>query len=170
MIRALGLSVLLLCGCAGAPQPAPPQPSGSRDPRVTAITGRELAERIQHPRGKATLVNVWASWCAPCAHEFPLLLRQSRALAPRGVETILLSVDEPEDRAAVEAFARRYQADEGVYVRAGDDAELMKALGSGWSGGLPATMIFGPHGELRFFHEGELEEEELIQAAELVLE
>ena len=162
----LSVFALLLSGCVGSSAMSSPGavssgPSlldagtaplpGEAGELLTTISGKKLAARIANPKGKATLVNIWASWCAPCAHEFPLLLKASRALAPRGIETFLISVDAPEDRAAVEVFLRRYDVSERVYLRTGEDADLVRALGQSWTGGLPATMIFGPTGELRYF-------------------
>ena len=42
-------------------------------------------------RGKAVVVNFWASWCHPCKQEAPALERRSKELARRGV--VVLGVD-----------------------------------------------------------------------------
>jgi thiol-disulfide isomerase/thioredoxin len=44
-------------------------------------------------RGKAVLINFWASWCAPCIAEMPSLQMAAELLQPDGIEVILISVD-----------------------------------------------------------------------------
>lgn len=43
---------------------------------------------------RPTLVHVWATWCAPCREELPALIGATAALEARGVDVVLLSVDE----------------------------------------------------------------------------
>ena len=53
-------------------------------------------------RGKVVLVDIWASWCAPCMEEMPLLDEMAARLKNQGVEIIAVSVDE--DRESATAF------------------------------------------------------------------
>jgi cytochrome c biogenesis protein CcmG, thiol:disulfide interchange protein DsbE len=57
-------------------------------------------------RGRLVLVNIWATWCAPCVQEMPSLERLHRTLGPEGLVVMGVSVD-PED-AAVSDFVKRY--------------------------------------------------------------
>lgn len=47
--------------------------------------------------GKALVVNFWATWCAPCRREIPLLERIRKEYASKGVEVVGIAVDVPED-------------------------------------------------------------------------
>jgi thiol-disulfide isomerase/thioredoxin len=58
--------------------------------------------RLGDLRGKVVLLDIWASWCAPCKEEMPLLDEMAGRLRKRGVEIIAVSIDE--DRASAEAF------------------------------------------------------------------
>ena len=44
-------------------------------------------------RGRPLLVNLWASWCAPCVKELPTLDRLARAAGPDGLQVIAISQD-----------------------------------------------------------------------------
>lgn len=45
-------------------------------------------------RGKVLLLDIWASWCAPCKEELPLLDKMAARLKSRGVEVLAVSIDE----------------------------------------------------------------------------
>ena len=48
-------------------------------------------------RGKVVLVNYWATWCAPCRKEMPLLNSFYRRFHDQGLEMIGISTDRPQD-------------------------------------------------------------------------
>lgn len=68
------------------------------DPSGTATTIRELAH------AKPVVVNFWASWCAPCVAEMPLL---EAASAARRDDVIVIGVNELDDKTAASAMAAR---------------------------------------------------------------
>lgn len=45
-------------------------------------------------RGKATLVNIWATWCAPCLSEMPTLAALATEYKDRGLLVVPISIDE----------------------------------------------------------------------------
>src|SRR5262249_19576895 len=57
-------------------------------------------------RGKAVVVNFWASWCIPCKEEAPYLEQLSRSNRSKGV--VVVGVDAKDFRADAQRFARRY--------------------------------------------------------------
>jgi thiol-disulfide isomerase/thioredoxin len=71
------------------------------DLQLTRLDGRGDI-RLGALRGKVVLLDIWASWCAPCKEEMPMLDEMAARLHRRGVEIIAVSVDE--DRANAEAF------------------------------------------------------------------
>ena len=79
-----------------ASRTAPPHFSGSTiDTR--GVSMRDL-------RGKVVLMNFWASWCAECRPEMPVLERLHRELAPQGFAVI--GVNAREESEAVRRYAR----------------------------------------------------------------
>ena len=62
-----------------------------------------LAKQLR--RGRRALVNIWATWCSPCAREMPELERLRPQLAARGIDLIGLNVD-TDPQADVRGFLR----------------------------------------------------------------
>lgn len=88
-------------------QPAEGVEIGNRAPDFKAVDlatedSVSLGERYH---GAVTLLNVWATWCAPCRTEMPAMERVYQALAPEGFKIAAVSIDEgsPED---VRAYGR----------------------------------------------------------------
>jgi cytochrome c biogenesis protein CcmG/thiol:disulfide interchange protein DsbE len=80
---------------------------GARAPDFRAIdlaTGDSVSLYDEY-HGSVTLVNVWATWCAPCRVEMPAMEQVYQSLAPYGFKIAAVSIDEgaPED---VIAFGR----------------------------------------------------------------
>jgi peroxiredoxin len=46
--------------------------------------------------GKLLLLNFWASWCGPCVEEIPALNQMARALGPKGLIVLGVSIDKDE--------------------------------------------------------------------------
>lgn len=57
--------------------------------------------------GKLLVLNFWATWCPPCVNELPSLNAMARALAPKGVVVVGISIDQ--DEKAYKAFTQRFK-------------------------------------------------------------
>lgn len=55
--------------------------------------------RLSSYRGEIIVVNFWASWCAPCRTELPILNRWHQAWAGRGARVVAISIDKESRRA-----------------------------------------------------------------------
>ncbi len=73
------------------------------DLRFTAFDWREVD--LASWRGKVVLIDVWATWCAPCVKEMPEIVETYRKYHSAGLEVIGISLDK--DKAALETFIRR---------------------------------------------------------------
>lgn len=96
--------------------------------------------------GEPRLLNVFASWCLPCAAEAP----QLAALAARGatIEGVAIR-DRPEDVAAfLESYGNPYRA-----IGADDLSEVQLALGSS---GVPETFVIDGQGRIFYQHIGDI--------------
>jgi thiol-disulfide isomerase/thioredoxin len=147
-------------------EPTPDLAEGS----LVAIEPNELPIVLRREDARAVLVNVWATWCAPCADELPVLLRVGRAYRARGLDTVLISADAPNERAKVRAFLDVLGVDFTTYLRSGNERAFREALDARWDGSIPATFLFDAHGGLRFFQEGPAQEETLREMLGILLD
>lgn len=105
------LSALTLSGCA-----APPSGPQVGDP-VPALRFARLdgsAASLADHAGRALLLNLWATWCAPCRAEMPSLQRLSDAFAAEELAVIAVSVDD--DLNLVREFLLRHAIRFAVYA------------------------------------------------------
>jgi cytochrome c biogenesis protein CcmG/thiol:disulfide interchange protein DsbE len=110
--------------------------------------------------GKPRLLNVFASWCLPCAVEAP----QLAVLQAQGVEIVGVAIrDRPED---VAAFLARHG---NPFSRIGADDRSEVQLGIG-SSGVPETFVIDGQGKIRYQHIGEIRPEHLAVLEEKLAE
>lgn len=105
-------------------------------PELSFVDAAGTPHSLAELRGKLVLLNVWATWCAPCREEMPALDRLQAALGGPRFEVVALSVD-PQGA----AVARRFFAEVGVkslalYV----DPSTQAAFKLG-APGLPVTLL-----------------------------
>jgi thiol-disulfide isomerase/thioredoxin len=75
-------------------------------PDLTGTTLDGGAFNLADLRGRVVVLNVWASWCAPCRAEAPSLERVSEKLANQGVRFVGINTRDTDDNAR--AFERRF--------------------------------------------------------------
>lgn len=104
-------------------------------------------------RGLPVVVNIWASWCAPCRTEMPLLQDTADTYRSRAVILGVASNDDPE-------AAEQFLTDLGLTYPNVFDAsgEIRVALGLT---AYPTTYVFGRDGEIRARVNGGISEQRL---------
>ncbi len=60
--------------------------------------------RLADFRGQVVVLNLWATWCAPCVIEMPTLARVAQAYAGQPIAVVAISVDSVSDTAKAKAF------------------------------------------------------------------
>ena len=143
-------------------------------PAVTEIDGAGLTRLLRREGAdgaKPLLVNFWATWCEPCRTEFPDLVKIDAEFRPRGLEFVVVSVDDvSEIRSSVPRFLRQMRAEMPAYLlNATDTDAAVTSVDPTWGGELPATFLFDREGRVAFKHTGIVKPAELRAAIEQVL-
>jgi len=106
--------------------------------------------RLADYRGRAVLVNFWATWCEPCRAEMPSFERLRAHLASQRVTVLAVNLAEPEAR--IRRFLDTMPLGYPVLLdRDGTTARAWQARV------LPATYVIAPDGKIRYRHLGELD-------------
>ena len=109
--------------------------------------------------GRALLCNFWATWCAPCREEIPLLVAAKQKAPPSRLELVGIAIDSVDK---VREFSANYRINYPVLVGDASTIGLLRSLGNG-GGGLPYTLALDPSGAIVQRHLGALTEADLRQ-------
>lgn len=146
---------------AGIPSPLVDKPAPAFT--LQTVDGRKVS--LADYKGKALLLNFWATWCGPCREELPMLTRLSKDYAPRHVRFIAASADENKDRAKVARFVHDHDLGMDVWVGANLDMLDSAKLGNE----LPATLILDADGNIITRIKGEAREKDVRDALDWIL-
>lgn len=141
------------------------------------IDAAGVAKLAKNDSNRLRLINVWATWCAPCVQEFPELVSYSRRFSNRDFEVVTISMDDAKMQPQVRKFLEQQHAvpsarlkkllvAEGrgalnfLYTGASTDA-LVQALDPEWPGPLPHTIVVAPGGKVVFRHNGAIDPDQL---------
>jgi thiol-disulfide isomerase/thioredoxin len=113
--------------------------------------------------GKALLINFWATWCAPCRREIPLLKATQEAHGDDNIQIIGIAVDFVEE---VAAYAEEAQFNYPVLIGQEDAMAVAEVSGVDFIG-MPFTMIVAPSGELIKAHLGEIHQSHIEQIVDV---
>jgi cytochrome c biogenesis protein CcmG/thiol:disulfide interchange protein DsbE len=109
---------------------------------------------LESLRGKAVVLNFWASWCLPCKKEAPLLEQAWRTWRSKGV--VVVGVDANDLKSDARRFAKRY----GLTYPIVHDGPG-KLLDDYGLSGFPETFFVRPDGKLSSWTQGELDAAEI---------
>jgi thiol-disulfide isomerase/thioredoxin len=149
-------------GCAVKGLKGPPGPDGQlarfkAAPVTVEMAGADDLKRLrQNGTGKLLMINFWATWCAPCASEFPDLETTYRMYQPRSLEFVSVSVNDPEERSAVLQFLQAHHASHPNRLFATSDVYgLQAAFDPALPAPVPFTLVLAPNGEVLYQELGE---------------
>lgn len=110
-------------------------------------------------KGKVVYLEFWATWCAPCVDEMPLLDAFFRQNAANGWQVVGLAIDQP---SAVRRFLERVPVSFPIGLAGLGGTEMSKALGN-QVGGLPFSVVVGASGNVLRRKMGRISVGELAQ-------
>jgi len=103
------------------------------------LSGRP--RRLNEWQGRVVLFNFWATWCAPCREEMPVL---DAAAQKYGFSAVGIGID---SAAKIREFSANYRIRYEMLVADAEAIQLMKDLGNG-PGGLPFSLVLDRRGRL----------------------
>jgi thiol-disulfide isomerase/thioredoxin len=135
----------LAAGCASTPEPAPAR-AGKSLAGVEAKCASDGAPFDLGAGGDVRLVELWATWCAPCVKALPLWNELARA-----EDLAILAVSIDDEREAPLAFAKKLGLDLPIlWDPFGQRIGAAVPLG----GVVPTTLVLDCEGNVRHTHEG----------------
>jgi thiol-disulfide isomerase/thioredoxin len=140
---ALVVAVAVVVGCGGEPRPL--VAVGSPAPRYATTTLAGDSVTTSSLAGKVVLLNIWATWCAPCRQEIPYLESLYDRHRRDGLEVIGVSVDARGEDEAIEAFAKEFGMSYPIWR---DPDERIQSLYLAL--GVPASYLIDRAGVLRW--------------------
>ena len=136
--------------CAGAQFDrgfaAEPEPSASSDTLWTATFNDTAGtpRTFENLKGKISVVYFWATWCAPCEAEAPLLKALYESHNSKGVEVLGIALDNADK---VKVFVAKHQLPFTVVYGGREAIQLGKDLGNSL-GGIPYLVVIGRDGKI----------------------
>ncbi|MCX8006367.1 MAG: TlpA family protein disulfide reductase, partial [Burkholderiaceae bacterium] len=123
------------------------------DGSLLALDGGPL--RLERRHAGATVVNFWATWCAPCVEEMPELERLAQSAPDHRI--VGIAIDSPSN---VRQFLAKVPVGYSIGLAGLSGSDWMKGLGND-KGGLPFTLVIGADGQELFRKLGRVSEAEL---------
>ncbi|HTJ91606.1 MAG TPA: TlpA disulfide reductase family protein [Pararobbsia sp.] len=110
-------------------------------------------------KGKALVVNFWASWCGPCIAEMPALSALHKQYAAKGINFVGIAVDTAPN---VQGFVHRVNVNYPLVIAGFGGGDLARQFGDE-QGALPFTVVIDASGKVRSTTLGQVKPEKLAQ-------
>ena len=104
--------------------------------------------KLSDLRGKAVLVNFWATWCGPCEVEIPWFVDLQQRYGSQGLQIVGVAMDDA-GKDAIAKFAREHNVNYIILLGKNETADAY-----GGVQGLPTTFYLDRQGKVHEFHAG----------------
>ena len=126
--------------------------------RLSDIDGRML-EINDFSGKKYTILNFWATWCAPCVEEMPILSKFHNNAKMEGISVIGLAIDNEKN---VKEFLQKIKVDHNLLIAGSKGTNIMENIGLNPSNSLPFTIMFDKNYDVIKIKLGKLTLNELL--------
>jgi thiol-disulfide isomerase/thioredoxin len=152
-----------------AAKPAPTSQTTAGDPQLVDLAGYK--DMVAKYHGKGLLVTFWATWCAPCRDEYPMIIALSKEYGPQGLAVVGVTLDEDADMGLVRQFLDKSRPGFPNYrQKPGIDADAFyQGVNPDWRGTMPQTDFYGRDGHLARYFVGQKSKDAFVQAIRLIL-
>lgn len=141
-----------------APQPASDGTLlGSFRPDFQLVSNAGVLVTPADFSGKTILINFWATWCAPCRQEMPMLMDLQRQFGSSGFQVIGIALD---DAQSVRNFVKTYGISYPILVGSEDVFTTSTAYGND-EGVLPYSVLIDKTGVIRWHYAGIIQHEQI---------
>jgi thiol-disulfide isomerase/thioredoxin len=151
----VGVAAVLYIIASASTKPMPPAPAASSFASKLSTPDQPLpspdyafydadgkAMKIADLKGKVVVMNIWATWCAPCVTEMPTLAKLQAAYAGKPVEVVTVSIDSESSTAKARLFIAQHAPLKFYHDR---EMKLPFRLAPP-APGAPTTVIYGKDG------------------------
>jgi len=107
----------------GLPESSATAAKGKIAPDFSLVTLDGKPAKLSDFRGKAVLLNFWATWCEPCKIEMPWFVELQKQYGPQGFQVVGVAMDDA-DTKDIAKFAQDMHVDYPILV--GKDADREK--------------------------------------------
>jgi thiol-disulfide isomerase/thioredoxin len=131
--------------------------------KVEYLKVPDLEKILNNPTNKLFVINLWATWCAPCVKELPDFEKVAKEYDASKVKFILISLDFPSEvDKQLLPFLKRNNISMDVALMTDTDYDSwVRKVDKDWQGNIPSTLLFNNSKKARYFHSGEISESEL---------
>ena len=123
----------------------------SKEPvELSTIDQTELASLVANKTEKYRLINIWATWCAPCIEELPALVEMNRMYRKRPFEMVTVCADaiDTRDKALKILTDKNVSCSNVMFDSSENQDVLFDTVDAKWEGGVPYTLLIAPGGEI----------------------
>ena len=137
---------------------------GCSQVELVKADSKTIQEHLSSYKGeKAVLLNVWATTCAPCVEEFPMIVDLGKEI--HDLEIVFISADFDDNINEVIDFLNDHHVYRVSYIKNEKDQPFINGIHSEWSGSLPFTILYGKNsGEIVSYWEGKEQESKFRKA------
>jgi thiol-disulfide isomerase/thioredoxin len=126
---------------------------------------RGETHRLREWQGSVLVCNFWATWCAPCREEIPLLRAAKQQFGGKGLEVVGIGIDSVDK---IREYAANVGVNYPIFIGEAATLQLMRRVGNA-AGGLPYNVVLDRQGAIAHRKLGAFSAAELRQVIDGLL-